>query len=421
MTAQAQIAASAARTAADADARPNLRASRLVLEANATFAVAWREVLRAIKSRQMIAINIIFPVLFMGLMGGMIQQNLGSALPFSYLPYMLVGMVAQTMYQGGLMGVTTLIEERENGFTAELFVAPITRYAVLLGRIVGASLASMVSLIGVLAMIVVMQIPVDFVDVLRVLVLAPVLALAGGALGVLFIGFVQDPKTADVGSMLLVMPQMFLAGSIIPNAGIVGDPGRAGQGDADDLRDRPRPKRLLRGQARVRVRGPVPLLRGPGRDRRDLRGLPGHRHGHVRSNGPQPVDLRPRVTGPLLLRSRPPAVPLRRRPFVGRVEIGSGGRLGCVSCCALAGRANATESAAVPAIPVRISPRRIQVRPMAGPFGRRLWSVTSNSDRRAVRTGRRGSSSLAGRAATGDGDGERRAAWGRYAVRFDVT
>ena len=225
MTAQSRMAASAARTASDAGARPALRASRLVLEANATFAVAWREVLRAIKSRQMIAINIIFPVLFMGLMGGMIAQNLGKALPFAYLPYMLVGMVAQTMYQGGMIGVTTLVEERENGFTAELFVAPITRYSVLLGRIIGASLASMVSLIGVLAMIVVMQIPVDFVDVLRVLVLAPVLALAGGALGVLFIGFVQDPKTADVGSMLLVMPQMFLAGSIIPNAassGILG-------------------------------------------------------------------------------------------------------------------------------------------------------------------------------------------------------
>ena len=106
--------------------------------------------------------------------------------------------------------------------SASLFVAPITRYAVLLGRIVGSSLASMVSLIGVLAMIFVMQIPIDFVDILRVLALAPILALAGGALGVLFIGFVQDPKIADVGSMLVVMPQMFLSGSLIPNAGSSG-------------------------------------------------------------------------------------------------------------------------------------------------------------------------------------------------------
>ena len=220
MTAQVRTAAA---ISAGAVATPAaLRAPRLILEANATFAVAWREVLRAIKSRQMIAINIIFPVLFMGIMGGMIQQNLGKGLPYAYLPFMLVGMVAQTMYQGGMMGVTTLIEERENGFTAELFVAPITRYSVLLGRIVGSSVAAMVSLIGVLAMIFVMQIPIDIVDILRVLALAPILALAGGALGVLFIGFVHDPKVADVGSMLLVMPQMFLSGSLIPNSGSSG-------------------------------------------------------------------------------------------------------------------------------------------------------------------------------------------------------
>jgi ABC-2 type transport system permease protein len=93
---------------------------------------------------------------------------------------------------------------------------------VLLGRIIGSSVASMVSLIGVLAMIFVMQIPVDFIDILRVLALAPIMALAGGALGVLFIGFVQDPKVADVGSMLVVMPQMFLSGSLIPNSGSTG-------------------------------------------------------------------------------------------------------------------------------------------------------------------------------------------------------
>ena len=219
MTAQVRDAAIRAGAVATPGA---LRAPRLVLEANATFAVAWREVLRAIKSRQMIAINIIFPVLFMGIMGGIIQQNLGKGLPYAYLPFMLVGMVAQTMYQGGMMGVTTLIEERENGFTAELFVAPITRYSVLLGRIVGSSVAAMVSLIGVLAMIFVMQIPIDLVDILRVLALAPILALAGGALGVLFIGFVHDPKVADVGSMLLIMPQMFLSGSLIPNSGSSG-------------------------------------------------------------------------------------------------------------------------------------------------------------------------------------------------------
>ncbi len=58
----------------------------------------------------------------------------------------------------------------------------------------GSGVASLVSLVGIFAMVFVMQIPMNLGDLLRVLALAPVLALAGGALGIFFIGFVHDPE-----------------------------------------------------------------------------------------------------------------------------------------------------------------------------------------------------------------------------------
>ncbi len=206
------------------DASMNL-GTTLRREANAVFAIAWREVLRAVKSPASIAFTVLFPVLFMGVLGGSISDNLGGALRFAYLPYMLIGMIANTLYQGTITGVTNLVEERENDFTAELFVAPISRFGILLGKIVGSAIASMISLVGILAMIVVMQIPMDIGDLLRVLTIAPLLALAGGSLGVFFIGFVQDPKVAGIGVALLVFPQMFLAGALVPissSSGILG-------------------------------------------------------------------------------------------------------------------------------------------------------------------------------------------------------
>ena len=197
----------------------------LTREVNATFAIAWREVLRAIKSPASLAFTIIFPILFIGVLGGSISQNLGNGLPFAYLPFMLIGMIANSMYQNTIVGVTNLVEERENDFTAELFVAPISRYAVLLGKMIGSGLASLASLVGIFAMVVVMQIPLNAGDLLRVLALAPVLALSGGALGIFFIGFVHDPKVAAVGVPLLIFPQMFLSGALIPvsaSTGILG-------------------------------------------------------------------------------------------------------------------------------------------------------------------------------------------------------
>jgi ABC-2 type transport system permease protein len=199
--------------------------STMAREMNATFAIAWREVLRAFKSPLSLAFTVIFPILFIGVLGGSISANLSGALPYAYLPFMLIGMIANSMYQGTITGVTNLVEERENDFTAELFVAPISRYAVLLGKLIGSGIAALVSLVGIVAMIFVMQIPMNAGDLLRVFALTPVLALAGGALGVFFIGITQDPKVVAVGVPLLIFPQMFLSGALIPvsaSAGLLG-------------------------------------------------------------------------------------------------------------------------------------------------------------------------------------------------------
>ena len=205
----------------------------------------------------------IFPILFIGILGGSIAQNLGGALPYAYLPFMLIGMVANTMYQGTITGVTNLVEERENDFTAELFVAPISRYAVLLGKLIGSGVAALVSLVGIIAMIFVMQIPMDFGDLLRVVALAPILALAGGALGVFFIGITQDPKVVAIGVPLLIFPQTFLSGALIPvaqSSGILGFLAKIiPMTYSIDLAR----NIFYCGQARVRGRGPPSVVARP--------------------------------------------------------------------------------------------------------------------------------------------------------------
>jgi len=212
-------------TATHPEAVAGTLGSTMAREVNATFAIAWREVLRAIKSPVSLAFTVVFPILFIGVLGGSISANLSGALPYAYLPFMLIGMIANSMYQGTIAGVTSLVEERENDFTAELFVAPISRYAVLLGKLIGSGIAALVSLVGIVAMIFVMQIPMNAGDLLRVFALTPLLGLAGGALGVFFIGITQDPKVVAVGVPLLIFPQMFLSGALIPvsaSAGLLG-------------------------------------------------------------------------------------------------------------------------------------------------------------------------------------------------------
>ena len=58
----------------------------MLREANATFAIAWREILSAIRNPVSIAVTVIIPVIFMGILGGSISQNLGAGLPVRLPP-----------------------------------------------------------------------------------------------------------------------------------------------------------------------------------------------------------------------------------------------------------------------------------------------------------------------------------------------
>jgi hypothetical protein len=52
---------------------PANRGASLAREANAVFAIAWREILRAVKSPLSLVFTVVFPILFIGVLGGSIR------------------------------------------------------------------------------------------------------------------------------------------------------------------------------------------------------------------------------------------------------------------------------------------------------------------------------------------------------------
>jgi ABC-2 type transport system permease protein len=53
-------------------------------------------------------------------------------------------------------------------------------------------------------------------QLLAIIVLAPLMCLAGGAMAMIVLGFVRSNKTANIVVMLITLPQMFLSGVVIP-------------------------------------------------------------------------------------------------------------------------------------------------------------------------------------------------------------
>lgn len=185
-------------------------------EINAAAAIAGRDIIRFIKSPGNIIINIIFHMVFLGIVGGSLSQNLVGNVGYNFLQFVMIGMIAFNMFMGSASGITSLIAERDMNLTQELYVAPISRYTIMLGKMIGSSFGSMVSLIGVLMVAFFMEIPLGGMQIVWLFLITPVFCLAGASLGAFFIGFVRDSKVAQMGAMLIVMPQMFFAGTIIP-------------------------------------------------------------------------------------------------------------------------------------------------------------------------------------------------------------
>jgi ABC-2 type transport system permease protein len=187
-------------------------------ELNAVVTVCARDVLRYIRDwKNTLGFGFFFPIAFLGILGGTIGQNMGAGLGYDYMQFALLGMVANLLVQFTMMGVTSLIEERESGFTQEIFVSPVSRYSVLFGKIISGSLASVVSLVALFVVAFAMGIPLSLAGIGSILLVTPVVFLMGGALGVLLSGiFGSSPKAVDRATIMVMFPQMFLSGALIP-------------------------------------------------------------------------------------------------------------------------------------------------------------------------------------------------------------
>lgn len=187
-------------------------------EANAMLAIAGRDLLGLRRDWKMtLLFSFFFPVAFLGLFGGLIGENLAHGLPFNFLQFALVGMVGCMIAQYTTMNVTSLVQERETGFTQEIFVAPVSRFSIVAGKILGGGTASLLQVTPFFLVAWALGTPLTLGLIVGILWVAPIALLLGGAMGVLLSGiFATSPKAVDQAVIMVMFPQMFLSGAIVP-------------------------------------------------------------------------------------------------------------------------------------------------------------------------------------------------------------
>ncbi len=158
------------------------------------------------------------PLLWLLLVGNGLNAIVERQGPFSYLQSIYPGIIAMTILYSGIFSAATIIWDREFGFLREMLVAPISRRAIVLGKVVAGTLISIVQAGIVLVVAPVVGLSVTPGQILAVSLAAAIVSFCVTSLGVLLSASVRTFDGYNLVMNFLVMPLFLLSGAMYPVA-----------------------------------------------------------------------------------------------------------------------------------------------------------------------------------------------------------
>lgn len=190
--------------------------NRIGKNLNAIMAIAHRDFLKLIRDRGRLLSTFLFPLIFIGFLGGGMQATFGSPNGYSFLTFVFTGVLAQTLWQSTATGIISLLEDRQNDFSQEIFVSPISRYSIVFGKIFGETLVALPQAIGIVAFGLILGISMTGAQAVGLMIASLIAALYGGAFGMMLLGVMPSRRSADQLFPFVFLPQFFTAGVFVP-------------------------------------------------------------------------------------------------------------------------------------------------------------------------------------------------------------
>ncbi len=194
--------------------------SQLATNLRVVQALGMRSVRQTFRRPQLMAPIVIFPTLLLAIQTG----GAGGAVDLpgfppvqSFLQFMLAGAMMQSLMLAGNSGGIALAVDIEMGFTDRLFAAPISRFTIVLGRLVGTGALGMLSALWFLAIGLIFgaEIHSGVVGALIAIVLVTATAMAVGGIGAA-IALRTGNASVVQGLFPLVLVVLFLSTAFFP-------------------------------------------------------------------------------------------------------------------------------------------------------------------------------------------------------------
>jgi ABC-2 type transport system permease protein len=180
-----------------------------------------REIKRYLRDRVRIISSFVQPLLWLEIFGSGIrfsQTQVGNLTPQQYL---FPGIVGQTLlFTSMFMGIS-VIWDREFGFLKEILVAPISRFSVFIGKMLGDSTDAVIQGIIVFALALILGIPLDPLTFLEALPIMILITFGLVGVGLTVASFIESLESFGVIQSFINLPLFFLSGALFPVRGDV--------------------------------------------------------------------------------------------------------------------------------------------------------------------------------------------------------
>ncbi len=199
----------------------NLRSPSATTRAVVGILTLWqRDLLRFWRDRTRIAGGIAQPLLFLVIFGAGLSPWMGTlgGMPGGpdYVQFLYPGIIGMSVLFSSIFSAVSVVWDREFGFLKELLVAPIPRWAIVVGKALGGSTTSMLQGLLLLLLAPLIGVRLQLGTILLLIPLLFLLAFSLSSIGLVIAARMRSTEGFGLVMNFLVTPLLFLSGALYP-------------------------------------------------------------------------------------------------------------------------------------------------------------------------------------------------------------
>jgi ABC-2 type transport system permease protein len=185
--------------------------------------IVWRrELIRFRTDRLRAVTSLVQPVLFLFVLGTGLSRLAARGLPVGvdFRTFIYPGVLAMSVLFTAIFSAASIVWDREFGFLREMLVAPVRRWAIVVGKTLGGATVATFQGVIFLALAGVAHVPYNPVLLLTLVAELLLLSFTLTAFGVMMAARIKQIQAFMALTQLFVLPLFFLSGALYPLSGL---------------------------------------------------------------------------------------------------------------------------------------------------------------------------------------------------------